>query len=900
MAVKSKSYASKRTEYTCTYRDMRGVDFSGSGAGISTARFAYAENMYRDYDGDGGSVIESVPGFRTVTSAGSQVHGIYARTARDTAVHIVIHAGAGLYTFPLSERNSLASKLIKIADVCDGASHAYSIADELYVFDGESITIVSDKGIFKVGDDTEAPPYVPTTYVNGAEYEQRNLLTSKFRERTTIGSCSNFGHGTDNLGFKILDELECTVAVTGGTLTSGKLYIPSAVRLLGKRYSVKKIDACAFRNNTTITELVISDGVEEIGAQAFLGCKNLTRAVTPDSIKTVGTSAFRGCTKLSYVYLGAELSSLGDLSFEDCTALETISYALDKSAFSVIENSTAVSADKLSTEAERPAATIEIPIYTPAESIISVKLGGEDTEHEKIVKNGIVTGILIEVADRCAVEGKELTVIGAIAEEAAVSGSIGNDEIYKAGISGAEAIIGCTVSEAYDGRIFVGGNPKMPNTVFYTARGADGDNSGLYFGTLNYFTDGVGGFSVSALLATSSALAVFKRGDDGSGSIFYHTPTETNNDLLPKIYPVSYVHSGIFATGAAISFYDDPLFVSPLGLMALEKQEINLDRSVVCRSHNVNSRLLSEDLANIRMARWCGYLVLLAGEHIYLADSRARFTHTTGSVEYEWYYLSGIGTHPGHSRIFRYASSAHEGYNVHDDISGVVVGKKVYNTYVDGALVYYTEENKIYYEVYPTEEFSGGLFSPACAVYGIDDLLIFGTKCGDICIFNNDKRGVAPDRIKALTDYSESSYKETMGRKIHPDFYSFSGHAPRYALKTAIDNCGIPHLTKSTVRGSLALKCKTFTASSLTCEVGTDTSGYREVTSFPGGEMNFAEINFDTLSANTGDSFTVPINERERGWIEKQITLYSEDFAAPFGIYSISYRFSVKGKIKKQ
>ena len=57
-------------------------------------------------------------------------------------------------------------------------------------------------------------------------------------------------------------------------------------------------------------------------------------------------------------------------------------------------------------------------------------------------------------------------------------------------------------------------------------------------------------------------------------------------------------------------------------------------------------------------------------------------------------------------------------------------------------------------------------------------------------------------------------------------------------------------------------------------------------------------MNFSALSLTTDNVYTVPIKEKAKGWIEKQITLYTDEFCSPFGIYTIAYRFYVKGKIR--
>ena len=132
-----------------------------------------------------------------------------------------------------------------------------------------------------------------------------------------------------------------------------------------------------------------------------------------------------------------------------------------------------------------------------------------------------------------------------------------------------------------------------------------------------------------------------------------------------------------------------------------------------------------------------------------------------------------------------------------------------------------------------------------------------------------------------------------------PDFYSFDGHAIRCALKTAMDDCSIPHLTKSTVKHSLTVKCKNLASCRINCEVGTDRGGYSEVTDIVNGECSFYDFDFTSIALSTDASVSLPIGEKEKDWVEKQIVLYTDAYRAPFGVYSVTYRFSVKGRIKK-
>lgn len=900
MAVTSKKYIGSKSEYTCTYRDMLGVDFSSDGSGISGRRFAYLENMYRDYEGAGAALTESIPGFRKILETGERINGIYSRFGEDATVYIIVHAGKKLYSFPLYELDECQAAQ-PIFELCDTKSHARSFGGTLYIFDTLGIVAVNGDGAVRVGDGASVEPYLPTTYLNGREYEQRNLLTRRFKEKTFIGSCSEYGHGTRGFTYEILSEEDGSAILTSGGNASGVIYIPSSVRINGRLYTVAEIGTRAFKSNNNITAVHISEGVKIIGKQAFYKCLSLHTVMTPDSVEEICTSAFGLCENLVVFQVGAGLKKYGAEVFAGCRELIELRYSMNQTSYSEIENYTDTTRLTILFDETNLARAVEIPIYTPTKEISGVTLDGVSIPYTTVVEDGYVRAAVIETDNKYTLEGHAIEIEGKISDDKPQESLTSPDILSTvSGISAEEMIYGCCVSEAFDGRIFLSGNPKLPNTVFYTAKDSTGNNNPLYFGSLNYFNDGVGGYGVKALLAASNMLAVFKSGDDGCGSIFYHKGENTESDILPRIYPAAYIHSGVYAKGGAISFFDDPLFISPLGVCSLEKQSINLDRSIVCRSHNINARLLSESLENIRLCEWCGYLVLLAGENIYLADSRSTFTHPTGGVEYEWYYLSGIGTYKNDSAVYRYSSTSHEGFLTHPSIAERAEGV-VYSTETEGGerVYYVSDDGETRYEVTPTEELSGGDFSPACELFSIYGYLFFGTESGDVCVFNNDKRGVPPKRISELADFDADEYQKRMGRRIHTDFYSFANHAPRYALITANDNCGLPHLTKSTVKDSLTLKCRAFESKKIICEVGTDRSGYRESASFPGGELDFTALDFSTLSANTSSSFTVPIGERERGWIEKQIALYSDEYASPIGIYSITYRFTVKGKIKK-
>ncbi len=897
-----KSYMKSRTEYTVSYRAMKGVDFSSESYGGAQGGFSYLENMYRDYEGGGSEITESIPGFRKIAAFPKRINAIYTYKSNENEEYAVIHSGSSLYRISLSELDGIytGKPLIKIKD---GKSRAFNYGSNIYIIDGESIVKINSDGTAeKVGDDTGAAPYVPITYLNGKEFEQRNLLTEKFREKYIIGASCDSAAASDGLKFTVTSSEQLTCTTVGiSDEYAGPLYIPAYVNIGGADYKVTEIAENAFSMNLNLTSVILSESIKKIGALAFSGCTGITEVITKNSLEEIGNNAFLGCSSLHKLFLGSCVSKIGAGAFGACPALKSIDYALDAASFSNIEIQTPFEDAKVNCGAKYVKAWVEIPVFSPAKSISRVTVDGHDAVCTEKLRDGLISSVIISAEDAGELDGKEAVIYGLQDPSRFSKNSFGSNILSEneSGISGIDAILGCTVCECFDGRIFLSGNKQLPNTVFYSSRDETGRNNPLYFGILNYFNDGTGSFAVESMLAAGDSLAVFKSGDDGGGSIYYHTPMETGADILPKIYPVSFIHSGISAVGDSISFFDDPIFISALGVSALDKKRINLERSVAVRSHNVNAHLLSEDLSKISLTEWCGYLVVMAKGNIYLADSRQTFTHKSGGTEYEWYYLTGIGTYLGEKKVFRYSPTASDGYTAHRNADGIIPGDVYMDVLESGKTVYYTKENGLKYEAYTLGEAEGGEFSPSSCVCGAGcGLLLFGTECGDVCVFNNDKRGEPPPWIKESADYNGEEYKQIFGRRIHPYYYTFASHAPRYALKTPKDNGGFPNLTKSTVKNSLAIKAKNFGCGGFIFEVYNDKSGYREVARLPSSSIDFSETDFSSLSFFNADTLIIPLREKEKGWTEKEISIYSDAFSSPFGIYSITYRFSIKGRIK--
>ena len=652
----------------------------------------------------------------------------------------------------------------------------------------------------------------------------------------------------------------------------------------------------AFYRNERITSVNVAHGIKEIGKCAFMDCDSLLSVNIPPTVTRIDTLAFASCYSLSTFYLGAGVSVLESSVFLNSSALKEICYALSESDLERIEGYDCIGSRTVRYGETSDTITLAILASEDILTVSDVSVDGVSVEFGTVTEGGRLKGASVRFESLAAATGTKITVTGTLCP---LPDDWAADMTVLGTSSPLGAIMGCTTAEVFDGRIFLSGNPAFPNTVFYTERAKPTHEGALYVGRYNYFNDGVGAHAVNSMLAVRDMLAVFKAGDDGSGSIFYHKKEATNLGAVDTVYPVAYVHSGICAVGGCLSFLDDPVFLTSEGLMALNSENINYQRNVACRSHNVNYALLKGDLSRASLCEWLGYLVVGLGEIVLLADSRAVFSHPAGSREYEWFMLKGIGTYEGDRTVYRYSAEGNSQIMPHPTLAGEVAEyTEVESAEIDGEMCYYVMEVGVPYRVEPTEERGGGVFRAAKCFISHGPLLIFATEGGQLCVFNNDMRGVAPESVSSQPDFDHSEYAAVMGNRLHPHFYSFDSHAPRYTVSTAMDDCGVPHLTKSTVKKSLVIKAKSYQPDAIKCEVRTDGADPVHVGSFPAASVGFDDFDFTRVPWYAPRYAAVALPENEKRWVEKQITLTSQVYACPISVYSLSYRYVIKGKIK--
>ncbi len=99
--------------------------------------------------------------------------------------------------------------------------------------------------------------------------------------------------------------------------------------------------------STSITGVVIEEGVKVICPLAFDGCKNLTNVTLPSSLTLLGSGSFQNCKSLTSITIPAGVNKIYNSVFSGCNNLTTVSVsgALNKiygSAFRGCESLTAI------------------------------------------------------------------------------------------------------------------------------------------------------------------------------------------------------------------------------------------------------------------------------------------------------------------------------------------------------------------------------------------------------------------------------------------------------------------------------------------------------------------------------------------------------------------------------
>ena len=148
------------------------------------------------------------------------------------------------------------------------------------------------------------------------------------------GAMENYDLISDNGSYKTSAPWgECYSSITSVVINDGITSIGgyafrgcSSLTSVTIPHGVTSIGDSAFSGCSSLTSVTIPDSVTSIGYYAFSGCSSLTSVTIPDSVTSIGYAAFRGCSSLTSVTIPDSVTSIGGWAFYGCSKIKVVNY----------------------------------------------------------------------------------------------------------------------------------------------------------------------------------------------------------------------------------------------------------------------------------------------------------------------------------------------------------------------------------------------------------------------------------------------------------------------------------------------------------------------------------------------------------------------------------------------
>ena len=894
MIKKKKNLVRSPDEYTRYYGNFRGVDFSSDHTQVNDRRFAYSVNMYKDYRSGEGSAIETIPGFRRRFEAPSYIENGTAKYPKINGIH----------EFENINANGERKQFVLV--------HA---KDRLYYWKDYPLTANIQQQLSLIIPD-KAFEDGATEYVynfNDADYSDKH-----------ISSVCNIGIGDEHYeaeSFYKFDGDNKTLTIKDDILellSAGQVFVVNYF----ESTIVAKDALLTDMADTASKSFVFNNDMYIIDGKGYYVFDNTTETVQkvegyiPTCYKGIPANpeVFTGNIKdyeveqknlisdkfiHTYIADGSKEYSVydKDISGIDSIYIDEEKEPLDKSCYELTEDS-----------------------YGNKKIVFDPPIDPPDDKDETYA------GVKVTFIKSDETKAEHLKMINK-----------------------------CTICAEFDKRIFLSGNPLYPNNIWYCGlRGDTGLEDATYFGELDVVIDGVENAPITGLIPVADTLAALKNHARQDGTVYFHSRKDTGANVVPVLYPSERGLSGYGCLGACVNFLDDPIFISRLGVEAIGQLSVRLERAVEHRSTLIDSKLVNLDLTNAKFAEWDGYLILLVDGRIFMADSRQVYQSESGNLQYEWYYLEGIGVYEDQYHEYYYAPSIPEGFPT--DNSGqpiltipitnsgedtqesityeVALANSIFDfetetsqNFINAAVKPSFEEAdgkpQVYQYTYPFYDNDYDMYVSNTVSYVLRETWdgktfdLLGTpitkRQAILCEDRGSYTGGTFKPANVIVNMNDNLFFGTTNGiicsfnfdlvtgdgNISPSSYSFDNRTIYCGVATKMDNCDIPHLNKTTIKKSTVIKTKSMIASTAKVKIRTNKNAYKTIARLNSVSFSFEDVDFSDFSFISTDQTIFAVREKEKNWVEKQHWIYSDEYQRPFSVHYIAFRYKISGRVKE-
>ena len=228
---------------------------------------------------------------------------------------------AGDYVYSAEAEGYLPLDKVAFTLTAEGAS-VYKISPEMTAVSEHVEPAAEESVIAEESETVEAAAPVGRTAdadTSSAAEPSFDQLRAPSAEPLQSASVVDSGTVGENVTWTLTDD---------GTLTiSGEGEIPDQ----------SSIGAPWHKHKSSITHIVIENGITRIGSYAFYYCDSAIDVTMANSVTAIGNEAFRYCSALESVKLPASLSSLAVDAFQGCGSLQAIDVEAGSESFRSVD-----------------------------------------------------------------------------------------------------------------------------------------------------------------------------------------------------------------------------------------------------------------------------------------------------------------------------------------------------------------------------------------------------------------------------------------------------------------------------------------------------------------------------------------------------------------------------------